>query len=182
MRPFNYSVIKNQKWDSEILGLIAAIYKEAGKQELYLKQRPEELEKLVEEVLARDEDGNPVCVIQRHGNGVVVLLTAAVEMQLAHKHGRIMEEPGYYRIYQYLRHFIPDRKIAKIDNVNVGLTEHIVDENRRILVLINYDPDPVEVQLHLEKGWKIEKMHRGTLQLAENDCSVLECYADNRLI
>ncbi len=48
MRNFNYSEIKNQKWDSEILGLVAAIYKEAGKQELYLKQRPEELEKLVE--------------------------------------------------------------------------------------------------------------------------------------
>ena len=48
MRIFNYSAIKNQKWDSEILGLIAAIYKEAGKQELYLKQRPDELEKLVE--------------------------------------------------------------------------------------------------------------------------------------
>ena len=48
MREFNYSLIKEQKWDSEILGLIAAIYKEAGKQELYLKQRPEELEKLVE--------------------------------------------------------------------------------------------------------------------------------------
>lgn len=40
MRTFNYSEIKNQKWDSDILGLIAAIYKEAGKQELYLKQRP----------------------------------------------------------------------------------------------------------------------------------------------
>lgn len=48
MRTFNYSAIREQKWDSEILGLIAAIYKEAGKQELYLKQRPEELEKLVE--------------------------------------------------------------------------------------------------------------------------------------
>ena len=48
MRVFNYSAITNQKWDSEILGLIAAIYKEAGKQELYLKQRPKELEKLVE--------------------------------------------------------------------------------------------------------------------------------------
>ena len=48
MRKFNYSKIKNQKWDSEILGLVAAIYKEAGKQEMYLKQRPEELEKLVE--------------------------------------------------------------------------------------------------------------------------------------
>lgn len=48
MRSFNYSEIKHQKWDSEVLGLIAAIYKEVGKQEMYLKQRPEELEKLVE--------------------------------------------------------------------------------------------------------------------------------------
>lgn len=48
MRRFNYSEIKNQKWDSGTMGLIAAIYKEAGKQEMYLKQRPKELEKLVE--------------------------------------------------------------------------------------------------------------------------------------
>ena len=48
MRTFNYSKINEQKWDSELLSLIAAIYKEAGKQEMYLKQRPEELEKLVE--------------------------------------------------------------------------------------------------------------------------------------
>lgn len=48
MRIFNYSKIQEQKWDSDILGLIAAIYKEAGKQELYLKQRPDEMEKLVE--------------------------------------------------------------------------------------------------------------------------------------
>ena len=41
-------MIKDQKWDSEVLGLIGAIYKEAGKQEMYLKQRPDELEKLVE--------------------------------------------------------------------------------------------------------------------------------------
>ena len=48
MRDFNYSKIKEQKWDSEVLSLIAAIYKYVGKQELYLKQRPDELEKLVE--------------------------------------------------------------------------------------------------------------------------------------
>ena len=48
MRDFNYSAISKKAWDSELLGYIAAIYKEAGKQELYLKQRPEELEKLVE--------------------------------------------------------------------------------------------------------------------------------------
>lgn len=48
MRSFNYSAFKEQKWDSDILGLIAAIYKEAGKQEQYLKQRPQEMEKLIE--------------------------------------------------------------------------------------------------------------------------------------
>ena len=48
MRNFNYSAIREQKWDSEVLGLIASIYREAGKQELYLKQRPEGLERLVE--------------------------------------------------------------------------------------------------------------------------------------
>ncbi|MGI6462135.1 MAG: Fic family protein [Candidatus Scatomorpha sp.] len=48
MREFNYSKIKDKKWDLEVLGLVAAIYKEAGKQELCLKQRPEELEKLVD--------------------------------------------------------------------------------------------------------------------------------------
>lgn len=48
MRAFNYTLIHEQKWDSDILGLIAAIYKEAGKQELYVRQQPEALEKLVE--------------------------------------------------------------------------------------------------------------------------------------
>ena len=48
MREFNYTRIRDAKWDSELLGLVAAIYREAGKQEMYLRQRPAELEKLVE--------------------------------------------------------------------------------------------------------------------------------------
>lgn len=48
MREFNYTAIGENKWDSEMLGLVAAVYREAGKQELYLKQKPEELRKLVE--------------------------------------------------------------------------------------------------------------------------------------
>ena len=48
MRSFNYSKIKDEKWDSEVLGLISSIYRYQGKQELYLKQKPEELNKLIE--------------------------------------------------------------------------------------------------------------------------------------
>lgn len=48
MRNFNYSKIKDKKWDLQILSLVTSIYKYKGKQELYLKQRPEELNKLIE--------------------------------------------------------------------------------------------------------------------------------------
>ena len=57
MRDFNYSLLKEKKWDSEILGYIAAIYKEAGKQEMSLKQSTR-IKQLVEEKTAprnRDE-------------------------------------------------------------------------------------------------------------------------------
>lgn len=48
MRSFNYSAIQYMKWDQEVIGMIAAVYKEAGKQEISLKQRPEKLKKLIE--------------------------------------------------------------------------------------------------------------------------------------
>ena len=48
MRTFDYSELGKRMWDSELLSLVAAIHYEAGKQELCLRQRPEELGKLVE--------------------------------------------------------------------------------------------------------------------------------------
>ena len=48
MRSFDYSVLKNKTWDNEILGLVAQIHEYKGRQELYLKQKPEELDRLVE--------------------------------------------------------------------------------------------------------------------------------------
>lgn len=65
MRDFNYSLISKNTWDSEVLGYIAAIYKEFGKQEMYLKQRPEELEKLVEIAkIQSTEDSNAIeCIV-----------------------------------------------------------------------------------------------------------------------
>ena len=48
MREFNYDLLKNQKWDSEILRLIASIHEAKGKENFYLKQKPAELDKLVE--------------------------------------------------------------------------------------------------------------------------------------
>ena len=43
MRDFNYSLLKDLKWDSEIVSYLTAIHEAKGKQELYLKQQPEKL-------------------------------------------------------------------------------------------------------------------------------------------
>ena len=48
MRSFDYLKIRDKKWDLEVLTLIAKIHEYKGKQELYIKQKPMSLEKLVE--------------------------------------------------------------------------------------------------------------------------------------
>ena len=48
MRNFDYSMLKNKKWDNEILGLVAQIHEYKGRQEMFLKQKPLVLDKLVE--------------------------------------------------------------------------------------------------------------------------------------
>lgn len=48
MRNFDYNKLKNVKWDSEVLRLVAQIHEYKGKQALFLKQKPITLEKLVE--------------------------------------------------------------------------------------------------------------------------------------
>ena len=48
MRLLDYTVLKTKHWDNEILGLVAQIHEFKGKQELYLQQKPTELERLVE--------------------------------------------------------------------------------------------------------------------------------------
>lgn len=47
MRNFNYSQLSDKKWDTDILSLIAGIYRYAGKQELALKYRSEKLDHLI---------------------------------------------------------------------------------------------------------------------------------------
>ena len=48
MRLFDYTDLKAKHWDNEILGLVAQIHEFKGRQELYLQQKPAELERLVE--------------------------------------------------------------------------------------------------------------------------------------
>ncbi len=47
MKKFNYSKLKDKQWDNKIINYLTQIHEEKGKQQLFLKQNPNELEKLV---------------------------------------------------------------------------------------------------------------------------------------
>lgn len=48
MHEFNYNNLKNKQWDKDVLGYIGFIHEHKGRQQLYLQQKPMELDRLVE--------------------------------------------------------------------------------------------------------------------------------------
>ena len=48
MKHFDYSKLAERTWDNEIISYISKIHEYKGKQELYLRQKPVELERLIE--------------------------------------------------------------------------------------------------------------------------------------
>lgn len=48
MRSFDYSKLADKMWDAETLSLVAKIHECKGRQDLYIRQKPVELERLVE--------------------------------------------------------------------------------------------------------------------------------------
>lgn len=72
MREFNYAKLSTEKWDADIVRMIAAIYKEAGKQELYLRQKPEVLDKLVEVAKVQSTEAS---------NAIEGIVTTSVRMR-----------------------------------------------------------------------------------------------------
>jgi Fic family protein len=58
MRQFDYIKLKKSSWDTEILSFVAQIREYKGKQELYLRQKPVELERLIEVAKIQSTDSS----------------------------------------------------------------------------------------------------------------------------
>lgn len=48
MRDFDYGKLKDRTWDNEIVSVLARIYEYKGKQDCYVRQKPQELKRLTE--------------------------------------------------------------------------------------------------------------------------------------
>jgi len=137
------------------------------------------------EVLGQEEDGNPIFTRAAYGSGQLYFLSVPIETYLANLpggfHGR-EGQPPWWRIYRTIGEpFMAQRAVRKTDPI-VGLTEHPLDDGRRIVIAINYSPEPREAALEIAKPWTVEEAWYGVapvdgsqgwqLRLAPSDAAV----------
>ena len=83
-----------------------------------------------------------------------------VNMKRAITEPEILSTNAYY-VYKVLKERMTTSKVSQCLHSQVGLTEHILSENERVLVLINYSPQKVETDIILENGWNVSEVLYG---------------------
>jgi hypothetical protein len=127
------------------------------------------------EVLGRESDGNPSGTRTKLGDGEVYFLGVPQETSLIAEPGAFESSPFWMFYRRMAKRHLANRVVRKQHSL-VGVTEHPLDRNKRVVVAINYSPNPIEVPLALKPGWSIGTVWRGAagihLRLPGNDGAV----------
>ena len=113
------------------------------------------------------EDGNPVMTENSFGKGRVVLLTVPVERYAAMTPGVLEKEP-LYLLYRAAKLTNPART-AQSSEPRIAVTEHIRDENTRILTFVNPGAETRKTTVKLAGYWRFgELLNENGLETAQD--------------
>jgi hypothetical protein len=138
------------------------------------------------EVLARDAQGNPMFTRARYGQGTIYFLSFPMERELTQTPGSFHAPaaPPCWQVYQHIAQPVIDARMATKDHPQVGITEHALDDDTRVVVLINYSPQPVTTTLTLKPSWQVSAAWHGMqpapqpngwrCEIGHNDALVLQ--------
>ncbi len=138
------------------------------------------------EALGREADGNPAFTCAAYGDGQAYFLTAPIETDMAYSAGSF-ESPASrdaWRIYEHLAGPVTQySRAAAKGHPLLGMTEHVLGDAWRVVVLVNYSPQEVSDTLQLGDDWVIDEVWYGqplpggrgevSCRLAANDALVL---------
>lgn len=105
------------------------------------------------EVVLSTTEGTPALSVNTFGKGKVWFLNYPIEDYTAKTPKAVYE--GLHKIYS-LMDFGSTERIAKKNDPYLGLTEHTAGE-KKIVVLINYEPEDRKTSVELQPGWYIEQ-------------------------
>ncbi|WP_240633269.1 glycoside hydrolase 5 family protein [Paenibacillus montanisoli] len=145
------------------------------------------------EVLAAEEDGNPVLTRASYGKGTVYFMSLPIElaMTMGKETCSSPDVNPYWRMYREVAREAASGRILSKEDPLVGLTEHPLDDGGKLVaVLINHTPEAKTVRLRLKEGWQLEACWRGQAEaagaaymdvsLSANDGAVLLLMSDIR--
>ena len=135
------------------------------------------------QVLAREADGNPAFACATLGKGRVYLITAPIEMELTQRPGSVYGPNAipYWRVYRRVFDFVRSARIVAQSTPHIGVTEHPLDAKKRVVIAINYSPEPVVEKFGLNHTYHLGQVHHGKAafvdaevecRLAANDAAV----------
>ncbi len=110
------------------------------------------------EVLAFDEDNNPVFTKNQFGKGAVYTLFAPPELAFLGEHGGCEQEIKL--LYKKACESVFDDKVITIDIENIFITEHYAKDGI-YAVIINHNYEDLDLKLNIKDGYKIEKIYYG---------------------
>ncbi|CAK4828124.1 unnamed protein product [Aphanomyces euteiches] len=115
------------------------------------------------EILASEADGNPVLTKASYGKGWVYFCALPLELAMSQQTGvgYQPQEFPYWRMYEAISLEACDVRVLHVNEPQIGITEHPVDENSRIAVIINYSPEEREVPLTVKDSWFFENCFYG---------------------
>ncbi len=115
-------------------------------------------------VLAREDDGNPVFTEATWGRGRALFFALPLELALAETPGAFdpAVSPAYHNAYRLAATWLNSPKVARQDGPAVGLTEHVLDDSQRLLVMVNSQPVPATCRLDLRAPWRVAEAWRAT--------------------
>ena len=127
------------------------------------------------EVLATGEDGRPVFVKNAYGKGFIYFLTIPMEWQIADRAGIFKSESctPYYKFYEKFAADADDRAV-KSTNPCVLTTEHVLSDNKRLVIAINYSDADKPFAPELREGWKLTRKLFGGETIKAHDAVIIE--------
>ena len=129
------------------------------------------------EILAKNEDNNPVFTKYQYGKGTVFFLNFALERMLWDKPGAFSGDAlPYYKIYQEIAAELLTDKLVTSQNSQIGITQHKLDQNHAVIVAINYSDKPQPLNLKIKDGWSLKSFYGSVDDASACDGCIFQAY------
>ena len=129
------------------------------------------------EVLAVNEEGNPVFTRHRYGRGHVYFLGFPLE-QMASRQTRGFQPDKtqpYYRIYQIFAKEACQKSLVRCENPYLGVTQSPQADGSYLVAILNYGDQPAVYDGILQPGWQATALYGQQDVIPPCDGLILYC-------